>query len=220
MTGRDGGQRKEQPQTELNICRCHVIICSRTYPKGLNPTAAIAEIKPKPAADLAVSLGRTVDSGAFYQALIDHLSRRCKPVVHNVPSLLARTAVAALRWNMMHRYYELRITRIVLVREAQLSDKLPHGLIWHDSNDKVRSAFQEYAFIVMDMAGKAQRTSSTVNLSPAALTAKVARITIVPVRAYDTLALKENPLLHDTGILFTENVGQPLTKYQPDLAGT
>ncbi|KAH9177648.1 succinate dehydrogenase and fumarate r [Lactarius sanguifluus] len=44
--------RKEKLQNEMSLYRCHTIFnCARTCPKGLNPAAAIAQIKLHLAAD-------------------------------------------------------------------------------------------------------------------------------------------------------------------------
>ncbi|KAI0300553.1 iron-sulphar subunit protein of succinate dehydrogenase [Multifurca ochricompacta] len=51
---RDGykAHRKEKLQNEMSLYRCHTIFnCSRTCPKGLNPAAAIAQIKLQLAVD-------------------------------------------------------------------------------------------------------------------------------------------------------------------------
>ncbi|KAJ3575397.1 hypothetical protein NP233_g1123 [Leucocoprinus birnbaumii] len=47
-----GEERKERLQNEMSMYRCHTIFnCSRTCPKGLNPAAAIANIKLELAAE-------------------------------------------------------------------------------------------------------------------------------------------------------------------------
>ncbi|KAF5318217.1 hypothetical protein D9611_014892 [Ephemerocybe angulata] len=47
-----GQERKEKMQNDMSMYRCHTIFnCSRTCPKGLNPAAAIANIKLELAAN-------------------------------------------------------------------------------------------------------------------------------------------------------------------------
>ncbi|KAI0729205.1 succinate dehydrogenase iron-sulfur protein mitochondrial precursor [Fomitopsis betulina] len=47
-----GAQRKEKLQNEMSLYRCHTVFnCTRTCPKGLNPVAAIANIKLELATD-------------------------------------------------------------------------------------------------------------------------------------------------------------------------